>query len=132
MVPRQIHIFRCYKVSKRFDQDISAVLGAFNIRIEEEVVISACIAFGGMAGTPARASACEVALIDRPWNMETIELAQTGLDDDFVPMSDMRASAQYRSLAARNLLERFYLEMQNPTIPLELANRSALGGLGYE
>jgi xanthine dehydrogenase small subunit len=73
-----------------------------------------------------------VALIDSPWNMETIELAQTGLDDDFVPMSDMRASAQYRSLAARNLLERFYLETQNSTIPLELANRSALGKLGHE
>ena len=124
--------FRCYKVTKRFDQDITAVLGAFNLCIEAGIVTSARIAFGGMAGTPARASACEVALIDRPWNMETIELAQTGLDDDFVPMSDMRASAQYRSLAARNLLERFYLETQNSTIPLELANRSALGKLGHE
>ena len=132
LVPRYVDTFRCYKVTKRFDQDITAVLGAFNLCIEAGIVTSARIAFGGMAGTPARASACEVALIDRPWNMETIELAQTGLDDDFVPMSDMRASAQYRSLAARNLLERFYLETQNSTIPLELANRSALGKLGHE
>ena len=132
LVPRDVDTFRCYKVTKRFDQDISAVLGAFNLCIEAGIVTSARVAFGGMAGTPARASACEVALIGRPWNIKTIELAQTGLDNDFAPMSDMRASAQYRSLAARNLLERFYLEMQNPTIPLELANRSALGGLGYE
>ena len=132
LVPRHVERFRCYKVSKRFDQDITAVLGAFNIGIDAGIVTSARIAFGGMAGTPVRAAACEVALIGRPWNMDTIGLAQTALDMDFAPMSDMRASASYRSLAARNLLERFYLEILNPVVPLELANRSALGGLGHE
>jgi xanthine dehydrogenase small subunit len=132
LVPRQAYIFRCYKVSKRFDQDISAVLGAFNIHIDEEIVISACIAFGGMAGIPSRASLCEAALIGRTWNMETITLAQRALDKDFTPMTDMRASSEYRSLAARNLLERFYLETQNPRNPIELANRDTLGELIHE
>jgi xanthine dehydrogenase small subunit len=132
LVPRQVYTFRCYKVSKRFDQDISAVLGAFNIRIEEELVISASIAFGGMAGIPSRAALCETTLIGRTWNMETISLAQIALDKDFTPITDMRASSEYRSLAARNLLERFYLDTQNPKDPIELANRSILGGLIHE
>jgi xanthine dehydrogenase small subunit len=132
LVPHQVYTFRCYKVSKRFDQDISAVLGAFNIHIEEEIVISACIAFGGMAGIPARAALCEAALIGRTWNMETIALAQLALDKDFTPMTDMRASSEYRSLAARNLLERFYLETKNLKNPIELANRNTLGGLVHE
>jgi len=131
LVPRQVYTFRCYKVSKRFDQDISAVLGAFNIHIDEEIVISACIAFGGMAGIPARAALCEATLIGRTWNTETITLAQRALDKDFTPMTDMRASSEYRSLVARNLLERFYLETQNLN-PIELANRSIIGELPHE
>jgi xanthine dehydrogenase small subunit len=64
--------------------------------------------------------------------METISLAQIALDKDFTPITDMRASSEYRSLAARNLLERFYLDTQNPKDPIELANRSILGGLIHE
>jgi len=132
LVPRQVEMFRCYKISKRFDQDITAVLGAFNLKIEAGVVVSARIAYGGMAGTPMRASACEAALTGAPWTMDMIENAKTAIDADFAPMTDMRASAAYRSLTARNLLERFYLETQNPAIPLELANRSRLGAFAHD
>ncbi len=130
-VPRSVDTLRCYKISKRFDQDITAVLGAFHLKIEDGMVVSARIAFGGMAGTPLRASECETRLIGKPWNMETVDAAKHALDKDFDPMTDMRASAAYRTLVARNLLERFYLETQNPQVPLELANRSWLGGLTH-
>lgn len=129
LVPRTVDTFRCYKISKRFDQDITAVLGAFNIKLDAGVVVSARIAFGGMAGVPARAKGCEAALDGQPWNMETIDLAKKAIDTDFSPMTDMRASAAYRALAARNLLERFYLETQNPVVGLELANRSQMTGV---
>ncbi|NQV98436.1 MAG: xanthine dehydrogenase small subunit [Rhodospirillales bacterium] len=129
LVPRKLDTFRCYKVSKRFDQDITAVLGAFNIAIENGAVVSARIAYGGMAGVPARAVGCEAALTGKPWNMKTIETAKVALDADFKPMTDMRASAAYRTLAARNLLERFYLETQNPAVALELASRNHMKGL---
>ncbi len=132
LVPRQVETFRCYKISKRFDQDITAVLGAFNIKIEAGHVVSARVAYGGMAGTPMRAAACEASLTGSQWNMATVEAAKAALDTDFEPMSDMRASAAYRALAARNLLERLYLETQNPSVPLELANRSRLGSLSHE
>lgn len=132
LVPRHVDTFRCYKISKRFDQDITAVLGAFNLKIEAGVVVSARIAYGGMAGTPMRAAACEAALSGSAWTMDTVERAKVALDGDFAPMTDMRASAAYRSLAARNLLERFYLETQSPAIPLELANRSRLGVLSND
>lgn len=129
LVPRTVDTFRCYKVSKRFDQDITAVLGAFHLKLDADTVASARIAFGGMAGVPARAMGCEAALIGKPWNLETIEQAKKAIDTDFSPMTDMRASASYRALAARNLLERFYLETQNPTVSLELANRAQMTGV---
>lgn len=129
LVPKDASHLRCYKISKRFDQDITAVLGAFNIQIEDGLVASARIAFGGMAGVPARAKSCEAALLGQPWTMETVEQGKNAIDQDFNPMTDMRASASYRSLAARNLLERYYLESQSSGLPLELANRAQLAGL---
>lgn len=106
---------RVYKLSKRFDQDISAVLGAFNIKVENGKVTSARIAFGGMAGTPCRASAVEAALIGRPWSDETVKQAKWSFAEDFKPMSDMRASAAYRLETAANMLERYWLEDQGAT-----------------
>ena len=105
-------LFKVFKLSKRFDQDISAVCGAFSLAVEDGVVTDARIAFGGMAGTPKRAKACEAALIGRPWTEATIEVAMAALDADYSPMSDMRASAAYRALAARNMLRKVFLEAQ--------------------
>ena len=103
-------IVKVFKLSKRFDQDISAVCGAFVLRLDGGVVGAARIAFGGMAATPKRARACEAALIGQPWMTATIETAAAALDADFQPIDDMRASAAYRSLAAKNLLRKVFAE----------------------
>jgi xanthine dehydrogenase small subunit len=111
-IPRQTDRLKVYKLSKRFDQDISAVLGAFSIEVLDGIVTSARIAFGGMAATPKRANAVEAALIGAPWSEEGIAPALDAFDTDFTPMSDMRASASYRLSAARNMLRRYLLEDQ--------------------
>ncbi len=97
--------FRCLKVSKRFDEDISAVMGAFRITLDGRRISAARIAYGGMAATPRRAAAAEAALIgadlDDPASWEG---ARTALSRDYSPMSDHRASAAYRARVAQNLL----------------------------
>ena len=105
-LPRQPDRLSCQKVSKRFDQDISAVCGCFNVAIEDGVVARARIAFGGMAGIPKRATATETALLGQPLTLEGVEAAQAALDEDFEPLSDMRASARYRLAAAKGMLAR--------------------------
>jgi len=102
--------FRAYKVSKRFDQDISAVCGAFSLALERGRVSDIRLCYGGMAATPKRARACERALIGRPWTEATIASVLPVLDGCFAPISDMRAGAGYRRLVARNLLRKFQLE----------------------
>lgn len=109
-VPRQPDRLRVYKLSKRFDQDISAVCGAFNITVSDGIVTNARIAFGGMAGIPKRASHVETVLTGRRWNEDIIAAAWDAWDKDFSPMSDMRASAGYRLTTARNLLSRYLLD----------------------
>ena len=106
--------FRCYKVSKRFDQDITAVLGAFNLKLEGGRVAAARICYGGMAATPKRATACETALIGAAWNEQTLERGRQALDEDFAPINDMRASADYRLRVAKNLLTKAYVETSAP------------------
>ncbi|HET7409735.1 MAG TPA: hypothetical protein VFJ13_06015, partial [Paracoccaceae bacterium] len=101
---------RCYKVAKRFDQDISAVLGCFDVAVADGRVASARLAYGGMAGVPKRAAAAEVALTGQPWTRGTVEAAMAALDGDFAPLSDWRASAGYRMRCAKNLLMRYWLE----------------------
>ncbi|MCE2517021.1 MAG: xanthine dehydrogenase small subunit [Alphaproteobacteria bacterium] len=96
--------FRAIKISRRFDQDISAVMGAFALRHDNGVITEARVGFGGMAATPARASACEAALIGHAINSAPTERILTALDGDFTPISDVRASAGYRRAIARNLL----------------------------
>ena len=103
-------LFRIYKLSKRFDQDISAVCAGVSVGLGAGRVTDARIAFGGMAATPRRATACEAALIGRPCNEATVRGAATALAQDFQPIDDMRASAAYRLLAAQNLLLRAWLE----------------------
>ena len=111
-IPRQEDRLKVYKLSKRFDQDISAVLGAFNISVSAGVVTSARIAFGGMAATPKRATKVEAALLGAKWSKEGIAPALAAFAEDYTPMSDMRASASYRLETARNLLRRYLLEDQ--------------------
>ncbi len=101
---------RCFKLSKRFDQDITAVLGCFNIAVEGNRVVSARIAYGGMAGTPVRARRAEAALLGAPWTERGVQDAAAALSRDFTPISDMRASAGYRMAAAGNMLVRCVLE----------------------
>ena len=116
----------CYKVSKRFDQDISAVCGCFNIRVERDQVAGARIAFGGMAATPKRAKAVEAALIGKPWSAATIEAAIPAFGEDFTPISDMRASADYRLKVAQNLLRRCFHERRSGLSETRLVGRGAV------
>ncbi|MCL4801065.1 MAG: xanthine dehydrogenase small subunit [Burkholderiales bacterium] len=102
--------FAAYKLSKRFDQDISAVCAAFALVLEGGRIAAARIAFGGMAATPRRAAACEAALAGATWSGETCERAAAALAHDYQPITDMRASAHYRLRVAQNLLRRFHLE----------------------
>ena len=111
-LPRQGDALRCYKLSKRFDQDISAVCGCFWIEVADNVVTAARLAFGGMAGTPKRAPGAEAALLGQLWSESTVATAMTALALDFTPLSDMRASAAYRMEAAQNMLLRAWLEDQ--------------------
>ncbi|WP_108260298.1 xanthine dehydrogenase small subunit [Mangrovicoccus ximenensis] len=111
-IPRQPDRLKCYKLSKRFDQDISAVLGALSVSVEDGRVTAARIAFGGMAGIPKRASAVEAALVGQPWSLETVTAAAAKMAEDFTPLSDMRASAEYRLKAASNMLIRYFHEDQ--------------------
>ncbi len=101
---------RCYKLCKRFDQDISAVCAAFALRLDGDAVASINIAFGGMAAIPKRAAQAEAILSGNSWDEATVQEAMKALAKDFSPLTDMRASAAYRQQAAANLLYRFYLE----------------------
>ncbi|MDP1729718.1 MAG: xanthine dehydrogenase small subunit [Devosia sp.] len=110
LLPEGEH-FACYKVTKRRDEDISALCGAFRVFINEEGKVGMVrIAYGGMAATPKRAVAVEEALVGRPWDAAAIEAAVAAFPTDFQPIADMRASAEYRMLAAQNLLRRFFQE----------------------
>jgi len=97
--------FRAYKITKRFDEDISAVLAAFCLKVESGRIAEARVAFGGMAAIPKRAKAVEenlrgVSLGDaRGWRA-----AAEAVGKDFAPLTDLRASAAYRTRVAGNLV----------------------------
>jgi xanthine dehydrogenase small subunit len=115
-LPEPSTIVASYKIAKRFDQDISAVCGAYALRMRGDVIASARIAYGGMAATPRRAPHAEAALTGKPWREETFAAAASALAHDFSPIDDMRASALYRSTVAANLLRRLHLE-HGPNAP---------------
>jgi len=115
-LPKAQDRLRCYKLSKRFDQDISAVCGCFNLEQEAGVITQARIAFGGMAATPARARKTEAALCGQPWSLETFQQASSAMAEDFTPLSDMRASAGYRAQAAGNMLIRYFHDLQETPV----------------
>jgi len=103
--------FRTYKVSKRFDQDISAVIGAYRLTLDGGTVAEARIAYGGMAATPKRATAMEAALTGAVWSEAAAQIAGYKAAEDFSPMNDHRATAEYRALVAANLCTRLYRDL---------------------
>jgi len=119
-LPTDTLAFRTYKLSKRFDVDISAVCAAFAIELNDGFIESATVAYGGMAAIPKRAPLCEQALQGEVWSEATVQNAMQALRNDFTPLDDMRASAGYRMQVATNLLYRFFLETRpdNP-MPVE-------------
>ena len=111
-----------YKISKRRDEDISSVAAGLSVSVEDGIITDARIAFGGMAATPKRAAAAEAALVGQPWSAEVFDAAAKALGQDFTPLTDWRASAEYRLLVAGNLLRRFHLEHDTATdVPARLA-----------
>jgi len=123
-VPANLH-FRTYKLSKRFDQDISAVAMAIAIQVENGRIEQARIAYGGMAAIPQRARHAEVALIGSTVAAPALETARAALEQDFAPIADMRASVVYRKLTSKNLLNRFFLEIAQAASPGKQAVRLA-------
>ena len=118
-------IFSTYKISKRFEQDISAVCGTFALQITDGTISNARVCFGGMAEIPKRATNCEQVLNGKPWSQETINQAMRAMLEDYTPLTDMRATASYRMRVAQNLLQRFFLEHTENPYPVRL-------GLRYE
>ena len=118
--------FRTYKISKRFDSDISAVCAAFAYIADGDVIREPRIAFGGMAATPKRASHAEGVLADAQWHEATAQAAMIALGNDYAPLSDMRATSDYRLEAAKNTLYRFWLETRahDPLAPQALNVRA--------
>ncbi|MFC5521061.1 xanthine dehydrogenase small subunit [Polaromonas jejuensis] len=110
--PTALENFRVYKISKRYDDDISAVCLAVNLQIENGVVQTASVGAGGVAATPVRALKTEAALKGQPWTLATVQQAIATLRAEFSPISDMRASAAYRVEVLGNLLQRYWLESQ--------------------
>jgi xanthine dehydrogenase small subunit len=128
-LPRANVQFRTYKLAKRYDQDISAVCAAYAITLDGDMISDAHIAYGGMAATSRRAPKAEAALNGQPWNEATLKNAMALLAQDYTPLSDMRASSEYRMKTAQNLLRRFWLETRIDA-PLALQSVSAFAYSG--
>jgi len=125
-VPAKGSHFAVYKITKRRDEDITATLGAFHLKLAKDGSVAQIrIAYGGMAATPKRASAVEAALTGKPWTEATVEAALGAYQKDFTPITDMRASAEYRALAARNLLRRFFAETLGGSAPIQISRYEA-------
>jgi xanthine dehydrogenase small subunit len=128
--PTPRETLRAYKVSKRFDDDISAVCLALNLQVEGGVVRAARLGAGGVAATPVRARQTEAALLGQPWNETTALAAAATLQAEFQPISDMRASAAYRRTVLGGLVQRFWLETSlasSAAAPLRLTDLQMLG-----
>ncbi len=108
----QTSLLRAYKISKRYDDDISAVCLVLNLTLDGGVVSDISIGAGGVAATPVRARQTEAALRGQPWSQASVQTATLTLRAEFEPISDMRASSTYRQQVLGNLLQRFWLESQ--------------------
>ena len=107
------NIFKAYKISKRFDDDISSVLGSFSFLIKKNIITKASIAYGGMSEIPKRATTIEKDLINSEFSENTFSRAVNLIDKDFSPLDDMRASRNYRLTVAKNLLLKAFYEIEN-------------------
>ncbi|MCX7285573.1 MAG: xanthine dehydrogenase small subunit [Novosphingobium sp.] len=114
--PAAAAVVHISKLSRRFDSDISAVLGAFALTVEDGTITTARVAFGGMAATPRRAPGCEAALTGQPFGQATIAAAAEALRDDFQPLSDVRGTSAYRIQAASALLWRMWQREQGVAV----------------
>ena len=129
-LPARRHV-RAYKISKRFDCDISALCAGFAIELDGDTVSAVRLAFGGLASGVKRAAAAEAALVGQPWSQASVAVAQSALAEDFKPLSDMRASAAYRAQVAANLLQRFWLETRTRD-PLPASATSVFAAMTHE
>ncbi|WP_374302437.1 xanthine dehydrogenase small subunit [Paracoccus sp. (in: a-proteobacteria)] len=121
IIPTQPNaLVAAYKISKRRDSDITAVAAGFCLTVENGIISDVRVAFGGMAGIPKRAAGAEAALQGQPFARETFEVAARAVADDFTPLSDWRASADYRRTVAANLFRRFWLEQTETGLPVRL------------
>ena len=107
------NIFKAYKISKRFDDDISSVCGSFNIEIYKNRIKKIKIAYGGMSEIPKRAKNTEKILINSSFSEKVLNNAVKNLERDYKPIDDMRASKSYRMEKAKNLLMKCFLEVRN-------------------
>ena len=111
-LPEPSEFLRVYKISKRFEDDISAVCLAIRLRLQDGLVREASIGVGGVAATPVRAVRTQAALRGQRWSQQAAQAAAVVLRGEFAPISDMRASAAYRSEVLGNLMQRYWLESQ--------------------
>jgi xanthine dehydrogenase small subunit len=120
-LPRPAQRLRAYKISKRYDCDISALCAGLRIDVDDGVVTAARFAFGGMAAVVKRAAAAEAAVLGRAWDDASVAAAMAAVEHDFTPLTDLRASAAYRLQTARNLLRRLWLQTREhaPLAPAE-------------
>ncbi len=119
--PASNAIHAAYKISKRRDEDISSVCAAFSVKVEGGKITEARIAFGGMAATPKRAAKAEAALVGQDWSEAALTQAAAQLEKDFSPLTDWRASSEYRLQVSKNLFRRFWLEQQDSDAPVRLS-----------
>ncbi len=124
--PTDGEFLRVYKVSKRFEDDISAVCLAVRLHLQDGIVVRASVGVGGVAATPVRARQTEAVLTGQAWTQTLVATAMTTLRSEFAPISDMRASSDYRRLVLGNLLQRFWLESQGES-DIQLAHFSLEG-----
>ena len=109
-INKQNH-FKAYKISRRFDDDISSVCASFNFLIKKNIILKANIAYGGMSAIPKRATIIEKALTNSVFSEDTFSKAKNLIDADFSPIDDMRASKNYRIDVAKNLMMKFFYEV---------------------
>ncbi len=107
------NIFKAYKISKRFDDDISSLCASFNMEINNNKIKNIFIAFGGMAEIPKRAKICEKSLKNKHLSIDVFLKARNYLEKDFNPIDDMRASKNYRLEVAKNLLIKCFHEIKS-------------------
>ena len=110
------HIFKCYKISKRIDDDISSLFVAYLIKLKNNIIIDVNIAYGGMDSIPNFAFKTQKYLIGKEFNLKNIDKSKQMIEKDFTPLTDVRASSTYRKLVSKNLMDRLFLEINNNKI----------------